>query len=138
MKLDEMLALPEPERSKALEAFYAESDEPVKLKPAQRGTFKVRHRGKVITVPPGGQWFGRKSAVDMLLCFGIDGRYRGQDMETGHTEQTLMILSEEERQRLESKPSKDGVKGFHILDMYLECADEKTDINEPELAGVAS
>ena len=134
MKLDEILALPEPEKSHALEDFYAESDEPVKLKPAQRGTLKVRHRGKVITVPPGGQWFGRKSAVDMLLCFGKNGKYIGKDMATGHTEQTLMALSDEERKRVEEKPGKDGIKGFHILEMYLECADEKADINAPELA----
>ena len=115
MTLDEILFhLPEPERTHAMERFLASdaADNPVKLRPS-KGTLKVRYKGEVVTVPPAGKWFGRRSAVDFLLAFGEQGQYVGRDMATGYTQTHLDLMEEAERQRVLARPD------FRILDVYV-------------------
>lgn len=85
-RLDDILALAEPERTHAIRAWINEGDVyglDAKLVPASGKSFRYPAHGKMQTIPPKGKRFPRRKAIDILLDYGAKGKYLDMDIATG-------------------------------------------------------
>lgn len=103
-QLDTILALPEPERTRAIEAFVtagsmSEDGGLVKLvtndgRPLE--TDYVDRRGKRLTITGQGRRVSRLLAIDLLMKYGADGQYVGKCQASGHTPQSWALYRKRE------------------------------------------
>ncbi len=114
-KLDWILRLPEPEKTKQLREWLEqdhEGDGRVLLKTASGKPMVVRYRGQVLDFNAQGRRVPRRIAIDLLILFGERGIYRGRDQATGFTREAWARLSDEEKRLYDEKQ-------IRFLDDYL-------------------
>lgn len=86
-RLDDLMDLPQPERTRALRAWVAYEDEAeqpsVKLKPVKKKPMVVTYRDKTYRVDQNGRRFPRRLASYLLSKYGKDNPLLGHDRRTG-------------------------------------------------------
>lgn len=91
MLLQDILALPEPDRTHELEKWVDAADSEVehggtvKIGNPDRKPLQVPIDGQKFNIPPSGRRVERRLAIKLLMAYGINGTYYGRDQATGMT-----------------------------------------------------
>lgn len=125
--LQDILAMPEPERTWRLEEWVNEYDaeygDTILIKPAKGSGLQVIVDGSKQNFPPKGQRVGRRRAITLLRKYGERGIYRNVDRATGMTPARLNSLSNEEKNKWKGYE-------FDFNDNYLVHVPDGTQVEE--------